>query len=276
MDTIDLAKILQAKNPRLARWTPKWVVRWLERVIRVPKINYLLTNFGHLEPLDFIRASLDYIKVSHTLHIKGEIDPNKRYIFVSNHPLGGLDGLVLSLAVSQMSPNGFKFVVNDLLMKVEPLAPIFVPVNKHGRQSASYAQSHKQMYEGPGQVISFPAGFCSRLIDGRVQDVPWRATFAQKALESEREVVPIFTSAMNSKKFYRFAKWRKKLGIKANLEMILLPRETFRPHQHLDIVIGDSITLDKSLTPKQWCEKIREQCYSLGEQFKKEQKLKNK
>ncbi len=273
MDTIDLSKILAAKNPRLARWTPKWFVRWLERVICVPKINYLLTNFGHMQPLDFIHASLDYIKVSYKIHLKGNIDPNKRYIFVSNHPLGGLDGLVLSLAVSEMAPKGFKFVVNDLLMKVEPLAPIFVPVNKHGRQSTSYAQSHKEMYEGEGQVVSFPAGFCSRLIDGKVQDVPWRATYIQKAQETDREIVPIFTSALNSKKFYRIAAWRKKLGIKANLEMILLPREMFRPHQHLDIVIGDSITLDKSLTTKQWNQKIREACYSLGEEFKTRTKI---
>ncbi|MFI3294525.1 MAG: acyltransferase [Rikenellaceae bacterium] len=264
MDAIDLTKIIKSKNPRLAKWLPRFAIRAFERLICLKRINYIIENYGDLPPLEFIEQTLRYIEVDYTLHGEELIDPQQRYIFASNHPLGGVDGMILSLLLSRFAPYGFKFVVNDILTNITPVAPIMVPVNKHGRQSGDYVRAHREMYFGRGQVFTFPAGLCSRLIDSRVQDTPWRNTFVQKARESDRQVVPVHVSALNSRSFYRWALWRKRLGIKANIEMILLPREMFAQRgKHIDVYLGEPLTIDDSMTTAQWVSTIRERSYSL-------------
>lgn len=263
METIDIGRLLRNKNPRLARWVPRFVVRWMERLVRLEKINYVLSTYGALPPMAFIRSTLEYIGVTYTLHGVEHIPQGRRVIFASNHPLGGLDGLMLAEAVAPYVPE-VKVIVNDLLMNLEPLAPIFVPVNKYGAQSVDYARRLVEMYESDAAVITFPAGLCSRLIHGQITDPPWRRNFAQKAWESGRLVVPVYIEGRNSMFFYRFERLRKALGIKLNLGTVLLPKEMFdQKGKHLDIYIGEPVELTAEHTVKEWVRIIREKAYGL-------------
>ncbi|MEG1664864.1 MAG: 1-acyl-sn-glycerol-3-phosphate acyltransferase [Mucinivorans sp.] len=263
MQRVDIPKILQQRAPRVNRWIPRFAVRALERLLCVRRINSILDSFSHLPPVDFIAAALQDIGVSYTLHGRDNLPRTGRFFFASNHPLGGLDGLVLAHALSTQYDDT-KLIVNDLLMNIEPLAPIFVPVNKNGAQSTKYYHTLEQLYHGHSQIITFPAGFCSRLINGKIEDTPWRISFVIKAQESNRQVVPIYVDGQNSKWFYRIERLRRFLGVRFNVGMLLLPREMFtQKRQHLDIYIGQPITIDSSLTPQQWSQKIREICYSL-------------
>lgn len=263
METIDIGRLLRSKNPRLAKWTPRFVVRWVERLVRLKKINHVLAHYGDQPPMEFIRSTLDYIGVTYTVHGAANIPPDGRVIFASNHPLGGLDGLMLAEAVNPYVP-AVKLIVNDLLMNLEPLAPIFVPVNKYGSQSVEYARRLVEMYESDTAVITFPAGLCSRLIHGRITDPPWRRNFVQKAWESGRPVVPIYIEGRNSMFFYRFERLRKMLGIKLNLGTIFLPKEMFDQRgKHLDIYIGQRVELTQEHTAREWVGIIREKAYAL-------------
>lgn len=262
---IELKKILEAKNPKLARWIPGFMIRWLESIICATKINYVLDNYSALPPIEFIGATLNYMNVEYTLHDIHNIPSNTKVVFTANHPLGGLDGLILAHGLGVEFPEmETKLIVNDILMNIAPLRPIFVPINKHGSQSAQYARGINELYESSGAVITFPAGLCSRLITGHITDPQWRRNFAIKASKNHRVVVPTYIDAQNSKLFYRVALWRKRLRIKANLEMILLPREMFAQHgKHINIYFGKPIELTEDLSAQQWSDLIRKRTYSL-------------
>ena len=263
METIDIGRLLRTKNPRLARWVPRFVVRGIERLIRLRKINYVLENYSAQPPMEFIRSTLEYIGVTYTVHGVENIPGNHRVIFASNHPLGGLDGLMLAEAVNPHVPS-VKLIVNDLLMNLEPLAPIFVPVNKYGAQTVDYARRLVEMYESDAAVITFPAGLCSRLIRGKIEDPPWRRNFVQKAWESGRLIVPVYIEGRNSMFFYRFERLRKALGIKLNLGTVLLPKEMFdQKGKHLDIYIGEPIELTREHTIRDWVDVIRRKVYAM-------------
>ena len=222
-----------------------------------------LAHYGDQPPLEFIRSTLDYIGVTYTVHGTERIPPGRRVIFAANHPLGGLDGLMLAEAVHPYV-KGVRVIVNDLLMNLEPLAPIFVPVNKYGSQSVDYARRMVEMYESDAAVITFPAGLCSRLVHGQITDVPWRRNFVQKAWESGRQVVPIYIQGRNSMFFYRFERLRRWLGIKLNLGTVLLPKEMFDQRgKHLNIYIGEPIELTQEHTVREWVGIIRERTYAL-------------
>ena len=120
-----------------------------------------------------------------------------------------------------------RLVVNDVLMKLDPLRSIFTPVNKYGSQNQDYYKMYNELFASDLPVIYFPAGLCSRRIDGVIRDMEWKKNFVQKAVESGRDIVPTFVDAVNSPRFYRAASLRKRLGIGVNLELVLLPGELF-------------------------------------------------
>lgn len=263
METIDIGRLLRAKNPRLARWVPRPVIRWVSRLVRLTKINHVLSSYGNQPPLEFIHSTLDYIGVSYTMHDVEHIPQGRRVIFASNHPLGGLDGLILAEGIAPYVPD-VKVIVNDLLMNLAPLAPIFVPVNKYGSQSADYARRLVEMYESDAAVITFPAGLCSRLIHGQITDPLWRRNFVQKAWDSGRLVIPVYIEGRNSMFFYRFERLRQLLRIKLNLGTVLLPKEMFdQKGKHLNIYIGEPVEITQEHSAREWSEIIRQKTYAM-------------
>lgn len=263
---IDLDKILREKRPDLAKWLPRFAVNYIKRTIHQDEINYILRTFGHLEGAEFIRAALGHMQITATVTETAPLDPNGRYIFASNHPLGGLDGLILTEELEKRYGTT-RVVVNDLLMHLSPISSLFVPINKYGKQSAEYATRLSEMYSSDAQILFFPAGLCSRKIHGKVQDPEWKKNFITKAIEYERDIVPVYTSGQNSAFFYNLSRFRKAIGIKANIELFYLPDEMFRKQgENFDIIIGKpirykEITKDKSM--KEWAAEIRRHAYEL-------------
>lgn len=267
MKRIELKRIIADKNPNLAKYLPGFIIKLTEKIICAKKINYVLDNYSHLDPIQFTKATLDYIGVTYTLHGTDNLKNIDRVIFASNHPLGGLDGLILAHGIAQERPDlNIKLIVNDILMNLEPLRPIFIPVNKHGFQGSDYLKSQQKLYDSKSSIITFPAGLCSRLINGKITDIPWKVSYITRALKSNRAIIPTFVDANNSKSFYRIASLRKRLGIKANLEMVLLPKEMFaQKGKHIDIYFGEPIILESMScnSVKEINNIIRERAYSL-------------
>lgn len=227
--SINITEVVRSRLGNRSRFVPRFVLRYLERLICQDKLNNLLkVNFPKRDA-DFCDGVLSELGV--TLKVRGEdnLPADSRIIIASNHPLGGLDGISMISFISRHYGKTALFVVNDLLMAVEPLRDCFLPVNKLGSQSRKSAQSLDKALSGDSPVVIYPSGLCSRLQpDGSIADLVWNKMFINKAIESRRDVVPVFFDGRNSRSFYRAALWRKKLGIRFNLEMALLPREVFR------------------------------------------------
>ncbi|HRT83568.1 MAG TPA: 1-acyl-sn-glycerol-3-phosphate acyltransferase [Bacteroidales bacterium] len=264
---VDVRSVIKFKNPDLLRYIPGFIIDWVERLICQDEINNILDKYGNLKGVPFATATLRELNATYSVSGIDKIANKGRYIIVSNHPLGGFDGIILMDIFGNYFDNKIRFVVNDLLSAVEPLKPIFLPVNKFGKQSVEIAEKIHQEYASDNQIITFPAGLCSRLINGRIIDLEWKKSFVNQAIKYKRDIIPIYFDGKNSNFFYRFANIRKKLGIKFNYELILLPREMFKQRGgKFNIYIGDPIHCEELAhngTPAEWTAKIRKTVYSL-------------
>ncbi len=258
---IDVDKVLRERLPKHYRYIPRFAVRWLERTICQDQLNAILLKMAGKNSVDAATAALDEMNI--TVCATGlEQLPEGRYMFVSNHPLGGLDGLALISLLGNRYDKNIKFLVNDLLMAVEPLRGVFLPVNKYGKQSRDAAGQIEEALKSDNQFITFPAGLCSRMQpDGTIADLPWQKAAVAHAVNYRRDIVPVYFDAHNSRFFYRFAKWRKKLGIKFNIELVFLPKEMIKKcGSTLRVVVGEPIpwgTLDAA-HPKQEAARLRD------------------
>lgn len=266
MPQIDIGAVLREKAPRAARWIPRPVIAWLRRTIHEKEINHILANYWTLPPQEFIRAAFREWQVTYSVEGLDRLDPRGRYLFVSNHPFGGMDGMMLADKLIEHFGDA-RVVVNDLLMHLEPLRPLWIPVNKHGSQSAAYARKFDEEFFGDRPILTFPAGLCSRTVNGRVTDPEWKISFLKKAYASQRQIVPAFVEGRLSNFFYRVYHLRKALGVKFNIEMLWLPDEMFsQKGRHFRIVVGDPIPvaeLQHLGSLREQAEEVRKKTYFL-------------
>lgn len=268
---IDLRKIFTAKVPKLMKWMPDWLFRKIQRLLHEADINGILTRYGHLQGVDFINALIADFNLE--LELKGvdNLMRSERVLVASNHPLGGLDGIALIGVVGNHRGETLT-PVNDFLMFVKPLEPIFIPVNKVGSATANREENIRlfnETFAGDATICYFPFGLCSRKTDdGKIQDLEWKKTFVTKSKACRRDIVPVHIEGRNSKFFYNLARWRKKLKIKVNIEMAFLVDEFFKQrNKKLTIAFGKPIpyqVFDRRFTDAQWAEKLRTFSYQLA------------
>lgn len=267
LSPIYLKEVFKSKNPALARWIPGFVYSWLNRIICIDDINDFIRKHGDRKGIDFADAIVEYLNLTfQTEGITNLPSPQGRYIFVSNHPLGGPDGIALISFLGKYYPD-LKFPVNDILLNLKNLNNIFLPVNKHGGMSREAVKAIASAYTSDNQIIMFPAGLCSRKIKGKVEDLEWQKNFIVEAVKHQRDIVPIYISGQNSNFFYNLSNFRKRIGLKANIEMLWLPKEAFKKkNETLTLKIGKPISwqsFDKSKKPKEWAKEVREILYRL-------------
>jgi putative hemolysin len=263
---IDVEDVIRSKNPSLAKAIPKFATNYLKRIIHQDGINALLRNNGNLRDAAFIRASLEFLEIKYRVFGTENIPKSGRFIFVSNHPLGGLDGLVFMDQLSKHFSN-IKFPVNDILMNIRNLSGIFLPVNKHGGQAKDAIRQLEETYASGSQILYFPAGLCSRKRRGFIKDLKWHKSFISKAVQHKRDIIPAFFSGRNSDFFYNLSNIRTFIGIKANIEMLYLPDEMFRQkNKDLMLVFGKPIpwqTFDNSRSALEWADWVKTKSYEL-------------
>ena len=241
---IDVDMLLRTKLPRYYRYIPGALIRWLKHTICQDEFNDLLDHNAGKEGEEFACSVLSYLAVKVRARGLDELPAGDgRYVCASNHPLGGLDGVALIALLGSHFGGKLKCVVNDMLMQVRPLSGVFLPANKHGRQSESAVRAINEAFAGDCQMLYFPAGLCSRRMrGGEIADLEWKKSFIAKSVEYHRDVVPVYFSGQNSDFFYKFASWRKRLGLKLNIEMIYLPGEVFKSRgKEFEIIIGKPI-----------------------------------
>lgn len=266
-----LEELIRAKNPRLLGRIPRCALRYLKRILHLDSVNGTIRANPGAKGVEFADRVLAEMQVAYQAHGLEALPEQGRYLFVSNHPLGGLDGLVLISSIGHRWPELY-FPVNDFLTLIPQFQDIFIPINKHGAQSQSAAQRLNEAYASNGQVLYFPAGLCSRRIRGQIVDLEWKSNFIAKAIEFRRAVVPIFFGGRNSRWFYNLAWLRHFLRIKVNIEMLYLVDEMYRQQgTTLDLQVGTPIAWEtftcSSHDRQGWANWVREQVYRLGEKL---------
>ncbi|MFI3319018.1 MAG: acyltransferase [Rikenellaceae bacterium] len=242
MAKLDIRELVASKAPKAAKYIPSFIYRWVEKILHLGEVNDILESGWDLTPHEFLRHYFTLQSITYTVEGLEGLDPNGRYLFASNHPFGGMDGMMIADMMIEKFGDA-RVVVNDLLMNLKPLTPIWVPVNTLGSQNAEYAKKFEEAFAGDKPILTFPAGLCSRVFDGKIADPKWKNTFVRRAHSSGRTIVPLFMSGKLAGGFYRLYKIRKALGIKANIEMFLLPDGMFRQKgRHFRIALGKPIT----------------------------------
>ena len=268
--TIDIDKILNDKMGKKAKYVPRPLVTWLKRIIHQDEVNRYLWESRHLTGTEWLEECVRYLDM--TLEIVGEENlPDKTdgrlYTFVSNHPLGGEDGVALGAIIGRHYDGRFRYLVNDLLMNLPGLAPVCIPINKTGNQSRNFPAMVEAGFKSDNHMLMFPAGICSRKRDGNIRDIEWKKTFITKSVEYQRDIVPIHFGGQNSEFFYRLANFSDQYVKKINIAMLFLVDEMYKnAHKTFRIAIGKPIpwqTFDKGKTPAQWAQYVQDIVYTL-------------
>lgn len=264
-DFINLERVISSKSERLNRLMPGFIKSYLKRVIHEDEINKAIYRNRDKFGLDFVEAILN--EFGARLNVSGleNLSNKDRFIIASNHPLGGLDGLALMHVAGKIRPD-IVFPVNDLLMNLPQLRSLFIPINKHG-SNVENAKIIDDTFASDKAILYFPAGLCSRKQPGGICDLEWKKSFITKARKHKRDIIPCHIDGRNSDWFYNLSRFRNKIGIKANIEMLYLVDEMYKQHNKtLNIVFGKPIpwqTFDKRFTDLEWAQRVKAHVYRL-------------
>ena len=268
---IDIDGILDSKAGSKARFVPGFVRTWLKNIAHQDEVNEFLESAGEKQGVPWLDAVMEFLDVTldvHGLENLPDDSDGRRFTFVSNHPLGGPDGIAIGQILGHRYDGRIRYLVNDLLMNLHGLAPLCVPINKTGKQSRDFPRLVEAAFGSDNHIIMFPAGLCSRREKGVIHDLPWNKTFITKSIETQRDVVPIHFGGSNSDRFYRVANIGKRLGLKFNIAMLFLADETFRNrHKTFSVHIGRPIpyqTFQTDKKPAEWARWVEEQVYKLA------------
>ena len=268
---IDIDGILDNKAGSKARLVPGFVRTWLKNIAHQNEVNEFLESAGTKQGVPWLDAVMEFLDVTldiHGLENLPDDSDGRRFTFVSNHPLGGPDGIAIGQILGHRYDGRIRYLVNDLLMNLHGLAPLCVPINKTGKQSRDFPRLVEAAFGSDNHIIMFPAGLCSRREKGVIHDLPWNKTFITKSIETQRDVVPIHFGGCNSDRFYRVANIGKRLGLKFNIAMLFLADETFRNrHKTFSVHIGRPIpyqTFQTDKKPAEWARWVEEQVYKLA------------
>ena len=269
--TVDIEKILRGKMGSKARFVPGFAVNWLKRIAHEDQVNEFLWRARDLSGTPWLVDCLDFLQVK--VEVEGienlpPKDDGRLYTFVSNHPMGGIDGVALGSVIGRHYDDRFRYLVNDLLMNLPGLASLCIPINKTGKQSRNFPAMVEAGFKSDCHILMFPAGLCSRRRNGEIRDLPWKKTFVTKSVETQRDVVPIHFGGRNSNFFYRLSNISDRCVKKVNIAMLFLVDEMFKNTGNtFPVKIGKPIPwqtfTDKSKSPAEWAEYVKEQVYLL-------------
>ena len=263
---IDVEKVIASKNATMAKLLPNFILNYLKRIIHEDEINAFITTNGHLKNHEFVEAV--FHEMGARINVKGieNIPLTGGCIIAANHPLGGLDGIGLMKAVGERRKD-IRFFVNDILLNLQNFGELFVGVNKHGKNAKENLRLMDEVFASDNCVLFFPAGLVSRRQNGVIRDLEWQKSFINKAISYSKPIIPAYIGGQNSNFFYNLANWRKRLGIKGNIEMLYLADEMYnQKNQTIEVIFGEPIQpnhFTKDINLAEWAQKLKEHVYNL-------------
>jgi putative hemolysin len=263
---IDIEKIIGEKNPRVLKWMPRFILRYLKRILHEEEVNKAIAETKDIYGYDFCVNIINRFQIKVALEGLENIPKTGGAIFACNHPLGGFDALAIIQDVNPIRSD-IKFVVNDILLNLHSLKGMFVGVNKHGTNTKESLEELNKLFESDQAVFVFPAGLVSRKKKGKVEDLEWKKTFVTRSKKFQRNVIPVYIDGKLSNWFYGLANFRKFIGIKANIEMLYLVDELFKQkNKTITIKFGKPIpfsTFDKTKSDPEWADWVKKKVYEM-------------
>lgn len=263
---IDVEKILKDKLKNKYKFLPKFLINWLKKTLHENEINEGMEYLNQFKGLEFNKEVIKFFNIKVICTGIENIPKSGGVIFASNHPLGGMDGMAMIQEIGNIRPD-VRFIVNDVLKSIKNYDEIFVGVNKVGNiKSRGSLQTVEQVYSTDSAILVFPSGLVSRKFNVGIRDLAWNKSFINKAIKYNKPIIPVFIEGQNSNFFYNFAKWRKRIGIKANIEMLFLPDEMFKQRGNtIKLHFGEPVepsVFYTERTPQEWTEIMYKYLYS--------------
>lgn len=263
---IDIDLLIKEKNPRLYKWLPGFILRYLKKTIHQEQVNDIIRDNEGNNGYEFALNVLNRLDIK--VEVKGleNIPKTGSVIFACNHPLGGMDALAIIEKAFPIRPD-MKFVVNDLLLHLPNLKDLFTGVNKHGSNSKESLTTLNELFASERAIFVFPAGLVSRKKKGHVVDLEWKKTFITRSKKFKSPVIPVYLDGELTNFFYRLSNFRTAIGVKANIEMFYLVDELFRQKgKTLSLKFGKSIPyelFDNSKKDLEWADWVKTKTYAL-------------
>lgn len=262
---IDVERIIASKNPKTLKWMPGFVIRYLKRILHQEEINEFIHRNHDKYNAEFCEEVVKNFNIDVEVKNLERIPKEGKIVIVMNHPLGGMDAMILVTALKERRTD-LKFIVNDILMNLENLKDLFVGVNKHGKNDLSLRDQITNLFESDQAICIFPAGLVSRRTKGNIKDLVWKKTFVTQAKRHGQTIVPIYIDGRLSNFFYRLSNFRKLIGLKVNLEMLYLSDELFKQRDKtLKFVVGNPVDVNEFGDKSDFdiAQLIKEQVYEL-------------
>lgn len=269
---IDIEKLIASKNEKVLKWTPRFVISYLKRILHQKEINDFIIEHKDKKNHEWCQEVVNYFNIKVEVHGLENLPKTGKVVIAMNHPLGGMDAMILVSALKDHRPD-LMFIVNDLLMNLEAMREMFVGVDKHRKKKnpSSTRQQIEELFQSDKAVCIFPAGLVSRRKKKNVKDLVWKKTFVMYSRKYDRTVVPIYIDGELSNFFYRLANFRKAIGIKANIEMLYLSNELFKQRDKtLRFVVGKPIEkefINSDTNDHDVAQAIKERVYDLKNQL---------
>lgn len=266
MKYIDIeATLKKSKNKGLNK-LPSFVYFLFRTIICEEEMNRILNKYSESIGVNFLQTLIKEFNLNVIVEGKENLPDNGKCFFVANHPFGIIDGLILTNIVAEKYGT-FKAIGNDVFIMIPHLKPLIAAVGIFNLNSKEYLNELNKVYSSDIPITHFPAGEVSRVYNWKIQDGIWQKSFINKAVTQNRCIVPFYFYGRNSLLFYSVYVIRKFLRIKANVELILLPREMLKKrNKTVKVKIGKPIIpekFDESINSLKWAQKVREYVYNM-------------
>ncbi len=263
---IDVHKQIKESNSNFLKSLPVFFVSLIGIIIKQNEINRILSVYADYEGVEFLPKIISELNIKVEIEGIENLPENGKCFFVANHPFGFIDGLILTNTIASRYGD-FRAIGNEVFTKIPHIRPIVAAVNVFGTNPRKYLLELEKIFASDLPITHFPAGLVSRMKGCRIEDRDWQKSFITKAIEHQRNIVPVFFYGRNSRLFYIVYFGRKILGIKTNLELVFLPREIFnKENKTVRVKIGKPIpyyTFDNSKTHIEWAQSVNQQVYNL-------------
>lgn len=255
------------ENPDFLKSLPRFVVNIIKRIVREDEMNATIYKRRDYTGMEFVNHVLIDWNVNVITKGIENIPTSGRFMFVANHPVGGIDALAILKLMNQFYPNVIS-PTNEILELIPNLRPLMVGINVFGKNTKVTAEKLNTMFESDAQIMIFPSGEVSRRKNGIISDPLWQKTFITKAIQYKRDIIPVFISGRNSNFFYNLANLRTFLGIKMYIETMFLPNEMFKQRNSTTtLTIGKVIpwqTFTNEKSHNDWASEVKEIVYKIG------------
>jgi putative hemolysin len=268
----EVAKAIKADKYGFLGTFSGWL---LMKILRISNLNDIYDRNKHLKDVEFLNAILDEFQIRFEIPEEDlkRLPKDGAYITISNHPLGGIDGILLLKLMLEREPN-FKIIANFLLHRIDPMKPYIMPVNpfethKDAKSSVVGIKETLRHLSDGKPLGMFPAGEVSTYKDGKlVVDKDWEEGAIKVIRKAQVPVVPIYFHAKNSQLFYSLSR------LSDTLRTAKLPSELFSQKDRIiKVRVGKPISVaeqNEHASIEEYSRFLRKKTYMLANTFEKE------